>query len=243
MAIFLCENCAEAHKNLGVNISFIRSLEFDSWSVKQLKLLSAGGNSKLREFFGFYCIPPDLPIANKYMLVAAEYYKEKLLATSQGMPYTKPPPTLEEGLRPIEFALDNDAPSAPEVPKKSRFGSFLSSAVSMTKKAANKISEKAKKVKASPTYQTVSAKAKSTLNTVGHGLQAGADWTVEKSRVITENPKVQATVTSVKSAVNSTVTRIQESGTYQRVSESTASALSSIGRGIGSLTSKDHPPQ
>mmetsp|Transcript_19618 Transcript_19618/g.36094 ORF Transcript_19618/g.36094 Transcript_19618/m.36094 type:complete len:287 (-) Transcript_19618:963-1823(-) len=235
LAIFLCHVCAEVHRTLGVNLSFVRSIDFDSWSIKQLKIVSAGGNEKLREFFGTYCIPPDYPIETKYRLVAAEYYRQRLATVGQSLVFDVPPPTLEEGLRPIEAALD-EAPSAPELPeqKKSGFGRLFASAVSMTKKAAGKISEGAQKVKESPTYQAVSSTAKSTLNTVGQGIQAGANWTAEKGKVITENPKVQATMISVKSAVSSTVTRIQENETVQRVSERTATALSSLEKKVSS---------
>jgi hypothetical protein len=233
LSVFLCPSCAETHMNLGVDISFVRSLEQETWSIKQLKLLSVGGNRAFREFLATYSIPDDLSIETKYRLVAVQYYRESLLAQGQGLPFTKPPPSLEEGLRLVESDLSEFAPSAPELPQqKSKLGRFFSSAVSMSRSAASKLSIQAQKVKASPTFQAVSSKAKATLSSVGHGLQAGAEWTSEKGKVITEHPKVQATVYTVKSAVSSTVTRVQESSAFQRVSETTSSALGSLGRSV-----------
>jgi len=31
LGVFVCVNCAGTHRNLGVHISFIRSIDFDSW--------------------------------------------------------------------------------------------------------------------------------------------------------------------------------------------------------------------
>jgi hypothetical protein len=225
LAIFLCRPCAEAHRQLGVNISFVRSLEHDSWSIKQLKILSAGGNEVFRAYLESCSITPDIPVDSRYRLVAVEYYRDKVIAAGRGLPFTKPPPTLEEGLRPLEVALpEEEVPGDPVPPKKSRFGMFVSSAVCMTKAAANKLSETAQQVKATPTFQAVSSKANSALSSIGEGLQKGADWTVEKSKVVADHPKVQASVLSVKSALS----RVQENETFQRVSATAESVLKSV---------------
>ena len=46
-AIFLCLKCAGVHRSMGVQVSFVRSLTLDSWSEKQLRMMSLGGNLKL----------------------------------------------------------------------------------------------------------------------------------------------------------------------------------------------------
>ena len=45
-AVFVCLNCAGIHRNLGVQISTIRSLVLDSWNEKDLKQLYNGGNNR-----------------------------------------------------------------------------------------------------------------------------------------------------------------------------------------------------
>jgi len=44
-------NCAAIHRGLGVTYSFVRSLSMDSWSEKQLKMMSLGGNKALYDYF------------------------------------------------------------------------------------------------------------------------------------------------------------------------------------------------
>jgi hypothetical protein len=241
LSVYLCPSCAETHMNLGVYVSLVRSVEQETWSIKQLRLLSVGGNRAFREFLASYSISDDLSLETKYKLVAVQYYREKLITLSQGLPFTKPPPSLEEGHRLIESDLSEFAPSAPELQQKTGFGRFFSSAVSMTRSAASKLSAQAQKVKASTTFQAVSSSAKATLSSVGHSLQAGAEWTSDKGKVITENPTVQATMSTVKSAVSSTVTLVQESSAFQRVSETTSSALGSLGRSV-SATFRGNDP-
>lgn len=220
MAIFLCPNCAETHRWIEADRNSVRSLSQDTWSIKQLQLLSGGGNAKLKEFFAAYSIPHDISVESKYCLVAAEYYRGKISALRQDLPYSHPPPSVEDGLRPAEVVH-----SVPEPSKQSRLGSLFSSAMSITRKAAHKLSEKAHNVKTSTAFQSVSSTAFTTISTFGLGLQAGAEWTADKGKAITSHLTLQAAVSSVKSAVSTTVTRIQENETIQKVTESTSNAL------------------
>jgi len=48
--IILCLKCAGIHRSFGLKISVIRSLQVDSWTEKQVKFLSLGGNNKLSHF-------------------------------------------------------------------------------------------------------------------------------------------------------------------------------------------------
>ena len=76
--IFLCLKCAGIHRNLGLNISVIRSLQIDSWNEKQILFLKKGGNGKLKNFFLEYNITSNNSIDEKYKSKASDYYRKNL---------------------------------------------------------------------------------------------------------------------------------------------------------------------
>lgn len=45
-AIALCLNCSGKHRQLGVHVSFVRSLEMDKFTADQLLALDLGGNAR-----------------------------------------------------------------------------------------------------------------------------------------------------------------------------------------------------
>jgi len=97
MLFFLCLKCAGVHRGFGVSVSFIKSLNMDSWSEDQIKQLSFGGNQRLRNLFKEYSIPENTDADFKYFLVATDYYRKLLKAEiAEQNPPIKP--TLNEGL-------------------------------------------------------------------------------------------------------------------------------------------------
>ena len=45
---YFCLECSGVHRSLGVHISFVRSINMDSWSVDQQSRMRAGGNTTVR---------------------------------------------------------------------------------------------------------------------------------------------------------------------------------------------------
>ena len=76
--ILLCLKCAGIHRGFGLQISTIRSLQVDSWTEKQVKYLSQGGNLRFKNFLAEYNIEPSSSIELKYKSKATEYYRNIL---------------------------------------------------------------------------------------------------------------------------------------------------------------------
>ena len=76
--ILLCLKCAGVHRGFCLQISTIRSLQVDSWSEKQVKYLSQGGNKRFKYFLSEYNIEPSSSIELKYKSKASEYYRNIL---------------------------------------------------------------------------------------------------------------------------------------------------------------------
>lgn len=47
----MCLTCCGAHRAMGVHLSFMRSLNLDNWTEKQVMYMRVGGNDTLRAFF------------------------------------------------------------------------------------------------------------------------------------------------------------------------------------------------
>ncbi|KAK8837643.1 GTPase-activating protein 8 [Tritrichomonas musculus] len=98
--IWICLECAGKHRSLGVHLSFVRSLELDSWNESQINIMRHGGNQRARDYFKSIGIS-SLPIAQKYKSRGAHQYAAKLYAEC-GETLSKPAPIPEP-----EFESEN----------------------------------------------------------------------------------------------------------------------------------------
>ena len=95
-SILLCLNCAGVHRGMGVQTSFVRSINLDSWTETQLSLMTLGGNRKFREFLNNYQLNEEYPAA-RYQTRAADFYRRQLGAKCNGNTFNDVPPTYDTG--------------------------------------------------------------------------------------------------------------------------------------------------
>ncbi|KAM3144631.1 GTPase-activating protein 8 [Paramecium bursaria] len=72
----------------GPNISFVRSIDMDSWTDNQLNMMVNGGNRQLKDFF----ISTNVFLNDKrFKTNAAHFYREKMRALINSQPDPEPP--------------------------------------------------------------------------------------------------------------------------------------------------------
>lgn len=86
----LCMRCCGRHRSYGVNTSFTRSLDMDSWSYQQVLAMLEGGNYQIQQFFerhqlGSTMLNSDSEsnYQHRYHTKAARFYKVNLAKHTQ----------------------------------------------------------------------------------------------------------------------------------------------------------------
>lgn len=88
----MCLECAGIHRGLGVHISFVRSVQMDSFKVGEVRRMELGGNPAWKEFWikthgGGERAWDNASVEDRYSGQIGEEWKERLSANVEGREY------------------------------------------------------------------------------------------------------------------------------------------------------------
>ncbi|KAJ7391113.1 Stromal membrane-associated protein 1 [Desmophyllum pertusum] len=92
LGVFLCIRCAGIHRNLGVHISRVKSVNLDSWTPEQMESIQQWGNKRAAEFWECY-LQNDFRRPQTDSAVEAfirSKYERKQYLKKDGLPPSRP---------------------------------------------------------------------------------------------------------------------------------------------------------
>jgi hypothetical protein len=168
---FLCPSCAESHQKLGKDVSFVKSLSAETWSVKQLRLMTCGGNSELLGFMELFSMPTLAPAIYKYSTQAAKFYRDRLICVAEGGVCKEALPSQAEGLA-LYRTMTEQSP----------ISGLLSSAFNSMKTVGNAVATKAQQIRQNPKLKQWEEHVMRTMDASGTAPRKLPESTMEQMK-------------------------------------------------------------
>lgn len=118
IGLLICYNCTTLHRSLGTHISFVRSIELDKWTRRQLAFMEQGGNHRAKDFFRRHGLGVSLDYASE----AASRYRLELeervsLTFPRKQTTSKPEPVTQVELKPQSNPIPEPKPRSEPKPE------------------------------------------------------------------------------------------------------------------------------
>ena len=216
----MCLDCSGRHRSLGVHLSFVRSVQMDSWNDRQVASMRLGGNAQLNAFLAQFGVA-DLPIEQKYRTAAAALYREQIVARRNNEPVPEdvslfeaeaewpPRPSASGGSAP-SFAPVGSGGSSAHAPPARGFGSEGPRMTAVP--AADPFEEEAERVR------RVAANA---WSLVSSAVWTGAQQVSESGRQLSSRVAESGWTESVSQRVSHLGTSLREADLVNRVQSGT----------------------
>lgn len=114
LGVFLCIRCAGIHRNLGVHISRVKSVNLDSWTPEQISMMQQMGNSVAKSVYEAN-LPPNFPVPQTdsalEALIRAKYEYKKYIAKDWSPPIPKVQSSVTEPIKKEKKHRNRSLPS------------------------------------------------------------------------------------------------------------------------------------
>jgi hypothetical protein len=220
--VFICDACAGIHRDLGQNISFVRSLRYDVWNLKQLKVMTAGGNRACQQFFAAYGMQKQTPAAFKLKTKAAQYYAQLISAVAEGQPCNAPAPAMSEALQMADLYPSFEP--APSAPPQEQGGGLFSQAWRRGGEVGGKLLGRINEASQHPTVKKVEDTTVAALSALETRMRQGTERIAQSSAF-----------QSAKEKASKALHDVGESAAYQTAKTTASSAAQSVSSSVQGL--------
>ena len=216
----ICAGCVPFHLALGPQASNVKPVE-DAWTEEDLKLMIAGGNSSLKEFFAHYGLAASPPSA-KYLSRAAFFYRDMLAVVAQDREYEGSCPSAEDGVKVVGEEDLSGLPGLPDEEEKN----------AGTGKDGRGDERSAWDWAKSAYHKTVSASSKA-VESIGEKIDKLADQLAEKPAIKKVENKTLEIAEKFEAGISSVVSKVRSKPEVQKTVEHVNKAAGALSQGVG----------